>query len=96
MTAQICPSHSLTEKFFKKLKALKENNNHGEAYEEAARVLGLKEIERELHRINLIHNRVGHLTVDLNQKRYRKYVELLQNARPMLSKGDYDKLYSCF
>lgn len=96
MAGQVHPSHTLSEKLFQQLKFLTENNLHGDAYLAAAQALGLSKLERELTRINLIHARVGHLSPDLNQQRYRTYVQLLQTARTMLSKQQYDRLHMCF
>jgi hypothetical protein len=96
VTGQVHPSHTLSEKLFKQLKALTKNNYAGEAYQAAAQALGLSELEREFNRINLIHVRAGHLSPELNQTRRRAYDELLRQAKSMLTLEQHQRLYMCF
>lgn len=96
MPGQVHPSHVLSDKLFKRLKSLKHNNFHGEAYQEAARALGLTELEDEFSRINEAHARAGELSYDLNQTRYAAYQKLILKSKSMLTPEQAQKLYMCF
>jgi hypothetical protein len=96
MPEQVHPSHVLSDKLFKRLKSLKHNNYHGEAYQEAAHALGLTELEAEFTRINQIHARAGELSYELNQTRYAAYQQLIQKSKSMLSAEQAKKLHMCF
>lgn len=96
MQGQVHPSHTLSEKLFQHLHALKDQNNMTEAYLVAARALGLNDLEHEFTHINLTQNRVGHLSLDLNQKRHTAYLKLVRDAKSMLAPEQHRRLYLCF
>jgi hypothetical protein len=96
MAGQVHPSHVLSESTFRRFKALKESNNHGECYQEAAKALDLDELVQKFARINRIHKEKGELSFDLNNERYGLYQELLKGARARLSQSQYDRFYMCF
>ena len=86
----------LTEKFFARMHSLKANNNHGEAYEEAAQVLGQAELRDQFAHINHEQARLGHLPYDLNQKRHGVYSALMTAAKRQLTPAQYDRFHMCF
>lgn len=87
---------TLTEKFFARMKSLKANNNHGDAYEEAAQVLGQPELRDQFARINREQARLGHLPHHLNNERHRIYTQLMAAGKRQLSPAQYDRFHMCF
>lgn len=87
---------TLTEKFFARMKSLTKRNLHGEAYQDAAQVLGLPELRDQFARIERDRERIGHLPFDLNQERYGAYQRLMQHAKRQLAPAQYNRFYMCF
>lgn len=96
MPRQFQALRTLPEKLFQRLDLLKEDNLHGEAYQEAAQALEHDELEQKFRQINIARTRAGYLTSSLNDERRRAYVELLKHAKTQLSQEQYDRLYMCF
>lgn len=96
MTEQVHPSLVLSDKLFRRLKSLTQENFHGEAYQEAARALKLPELEAEFARINEIRDRAGELSYEMNQKRNAAYQQLILKSRSILSAEQAKKLNMCF
>ncbi|MEX3983856.1 hypothetical protein AB4Y45_33260 [Paraburkholderia sp. EG287A] len=78
------------------LKSLKELNCHGDAYKEAAELLGLTALSERFERINREQLRLGSLTGRLQVERRAAYETLLDGARRLLSGEQYQRLYMCF
>lgn len=96
MTGQIPALRVLPKQLFRRLDTLKQNNLHGEAYQEAARALEHEELEQKFKQINIAHGRVGYLTPSLYEARHRAYDQLMKHARTQLSPKQYNRLYMCF
>jgi hypothetical protein len=87
---------TLSEKFFARMRSLKANNNHGDAYEEASQVLGQPELRDQFARLNREQARLGHLPHHLCNERHRVYDQLMAVAKRQLSQAQYDRFYLCF
>lgn len=87
---------TLTEKFFARMKSLKANNNHGDAYEEASQVLGQPELRDQFALINREQARLGHLPHHLYHERHRIYDQLMSAAKRQLSPAQYDRFHMSF
>lgn len=87
---------NLTEKQLRYWRSLTQNNNFGDAYEDAAEALGLAELREKFRSINQQHMRKGELTLDLNRQRHQLYVELITKAKQLLNPVQYQKFYMCF
>jgi len=72
------------------------NNFHGEALFVAAKALGCDSLADIFARINRDHEEIGHLSVELRQRRELAADTLFSFARINLSKSDYKKLYESF
>lgn len=88
--------NKVTEKLLTRLKALTENNLHGEAYQVAAEALGETVLHDQFAQIERNRVSIGHLSHDLNQERYQAYTQLMQVAKRRLFPAQYDRFYMCF
>jgi len=95
-TPQVPTPCVLNNKLFARLRALKKNNCHGEAYVEAAQALGLTELRDQFARIDRDLVREGHLSFELNQERHAAYNKLMQEAKRRFPGALYDRFYMCF
>lgn len=67
-------------------------NQHGEAYQMAARALGLTEIAATFDRIEGQRRRAGYID-DLYEERRGVYNEMLKYARAHMNEADYQRFY---
>lgn len=87
---------SLTKKALQDIRALVQVNDHGNAYQLAAKTLGFDDLAEQLGSINRRHLALGHLPCDLYEQRYGLYKGLLTRAKAILSAGEYQQLYRSF
>ncbi len=80
----------------KRIAALVQANNHGEAIVVAANALGLGKLVERAERINRLHCWLGHLPPMLYEERRSVYMELMDFAKRALSQDDYQRLHSAF
>lgn len=73
-----------------------DNNFHGEALFVAAKALGCDALADIFARINRDHEEIGHLSVELRQRRELAADALFSFAKINLSKSDYKKFYGAF
>ena len=73
-----------------------DNNFHGEALFVAAKALGCDSLADIFARINRDHEEIGHLSVELSQRRERASNALFSFAKINLSAADYKKFYGSF
>lgn len=86
---------------FNEIKAQTELNNHSNAISRGLELLSFKQSEREamqdeLVRIVDLHNRQGHLTADLSERRRAIYQRMMGRAKRQFSPDVYKAFYSCF
>ncbi len=80
----------------KRVAALVQANNHGEAIVVAANAFGLEKLIERAERINRLHYWLGHLPPTLYEERRSVYMELMNFAKSVLPPDDYQRLYSAF
>lgn len=78
------------------IRSLVQANDHGGAYQMAARVLKFDELAERFGGINRQQLELGHLTGNLYEERHRLYKELLVRAQATLSAGEFQQLYGSF
>lgn len=86
----------LTPTDLRNLKDLRAVNAHGQAFEQACRILGWEELEQRFARINLEHERLGELSHDLSYQRHVAYQDMLKKAQGCMHPQDYKTFYGCF
>lgn len=102
LTNQACiiyaqkPIMKLTPVDLQNLKELRAINAHGQAYEQACRILGWEELEQRFAWINREHERLGELTRDLSYQRQVCYQDMLKKARKEFTPSAYKLFYGCF
>lgn len=80
----------------RELRALRETNNHGEAYQLAAHWLGFDDLAETFRTINQCHYKLGYLSHDLSHLRHAAYEEMITRARKVLSQSNFEKFHASF
>lgn len=75
------------------IKSLTANNCHGEAMLAAAKALGNEVLAERFANINKRHMAMGHLEMELYEDRRDAYFTLINEAKALLSPGDFKKLH---
>lgn len=78
------------------IKSLTKTNDHGEAYFIAAKALGNDALALKFKAINLRHQHLGNLPVDLYAIRSSAYEELMAFAKKAMKPDIYQKFYMAF
>ena len=86
----------LTTKLVTSLRSMKERNDHGGAYEQAAVALGFDELALKFRSLNQLHENKGYLSLSLSYKRYELYTALLEGAKKRLTPDQFQTFYMCF
>lgn len=71
-------------------------NDHGNAYQLAAKSLGCCDLAKQFEALNRRHLELGHLPHHLYEERHRLYSSLMSHAKSVLPSTQYEQLYSSF
>lgn len=87
---------SLSLKLLKQLRAMVQRNDHGSAYQLAAKALGCGDLECRFEAINRHCEELGHVPLDVYEERHGLYQKLMAAARQALSPTEYQRFYMLF
>lgn len=87
---------TIPTKTLKEIRALVQINDHGGAYQLAAKELGDADLAEQFASINRRNLELGHLPIDLYDRRHGLYQRLLAGAKRNLSSTNYQQLYASF
>lgn len=90
------PADATSTKFLRTVRAMVQRNDHGSAYQLAAKTLGCVGLEEQFDRINRRCDHLGHVPIDLDHKRYGLYQQLMAYAKAHMSAAHYCEFYSSF
>lgn len=86
----------INEKKLRRLAFLTGCNNHGEAYQAGAEMLGLSELAEQFGSIERKRHKLGYLSQKLNEERHDAYEEMMNHARAHMSTADFQQFYMAF
>lgn len=87
---------SLNVKVLKQLRAMVQRNDHGSAYQLAAKALGCADLESRFAAINRRCEELGEVPLDVYAERHGLYQKLMAAARQALSPNEYQQFYMLF